>query len=56
MTNTARSELRLERYGFDHVDICEMASFSIVKSSIDNLGKELCAARILSDMFLGGIS
>ena len=56
MTNTARSELRLERYGFDHVDICEMASFSIVKSSIDNLGKELCAARILSDMILGGIS
>ena len=53
---TDSSEIRLEIYSFDHDDICEMANHVIAKSSIDKLGKELCAAQIFSDMFFWGIT
>lgn len=52
---TGRSEIVLERYSFDHEDACEMANYIIAKSSIDKLGKELCAAKIFSDMFFWGL-
>lgn len=48
---TDRSEIALERYSFDYEDICKIANYVIAKSSIDKLGKELCAAKIFSDMF-----
>lgn len=53
---THSSELCLERYSFDHEDISAMANFFIAQSSIDELGKEICAAKILSDMFFWGIT
>ena len=41
-------------YSFEHEDIPSMASHFIAKSSVDKLGKELCVAQILSDMFYWG--
>lgn len=44
----------LSHYSFDHGKVCEIAAYNIAKSSIDRLGKEICAAKILSDIFFWG--
>lgn len=46
---TGEGETELSHYSFDHEKICDMAAFTIAKSSIDTLGKEICVAKILSD-------
>lgn len=52
---TGEGEAELSHYSFDHEKICDMAAFTIAKSSIDTLGKEICVAKILSDMFFWGV-
>ena len=52
---TGEGETELSHYSFDHEKICDMAAFTIAKSSIDILGKEICVAKILSDMFFWGV-
>lgn len=47
-------EVNLNHYSFDHEKICDIAAYNIAKSSIDKLGMEICAAKILSDIFFWG--
>ena len=51
---TGEGDAELSHYSFDHEEICDMAAFRVAKSSIDTLGKEICVAKILSDMFYWG--
>lgn len=41
-------------YSFDHEPVSNIAAHNIAKSSIDTLGMEICAAKILSDIFFWG--
>ena len=50
-------EAEVTHYSFDHTPMKEMANYVIAESSIKEIGKEICAAHLLSDMFfLGSIS
>lgn len=51
---TDDSEIHLPRYGFVYEDVCDIANYNIAKFSIEKLGKELCVAKIFSDMFFWG--
>lgn len=49
-----QGEAEVTHYAFDHVPMREMANYVIAKSSIEELGKEICAAHFLSGMFFWG--
>lgn len=51
---TGEGDVELSHYSFDHKDVCDMAAYTVAKSSIDTIGKEMCVAKILSDMFFWG--
>lgn len=53
---TDKGEIGLAHYCFEHKKVNEIAAYNIAKSSIEKLGKEICAAKILSDMFFWGFS
>lgn len=47
-------EVEVTHYSFDHVSMNEMANYVIAEFSIKEIGKEICAAHLLSDMFFWG--
>lgn len=50
-----KGEARLSYYSFDTASMNEMANYTIAKSSIEQFGKEVCAAYILSEIFFWGL-
>lgn len=48
-------EAEVTHYAFDHVPMKKMANYVIAESSIKELGKEICVAHLLSNMFFWGI-
>lgn len=48
-------EANVTHYCYDHVSINEMANYVIAEASIKELGKEICAAHLLSNMFFWGL-
>lgn len=42
-------------YCYDHLPMKELANYVIAQSSLNELGKEICAAKILSDVFYWGL-
>lgn len=49
-------EATIPHYSFDNAPIKEMANYTIAQSSLDELGVEICAAKILSELFYWGVS
>lgn len=47
-------ETKVQRYSFDNVPMKDMVNFVIAESSIKKLGKEICVAKILSELFFWG--
>ena len=48
-------EARVEHYGIDQAPMEKMVNYTIAQSSLKNLGKEICAAKILSELFFWGM-
>ena len=48
-------EARVEHYGIDSVPMEKMVNYTIAQSSLEKLGKEICAAKILSELFFWGM-
>lgn len=48
-------EARLQYYAYNHISMNEMANYTIAKNSIEQFGKEVCAAHILSEIFFWGL-
>ena len=48
-------EVRLQYYAYNHISMNEMANYTIAKNSIEQFGKEVCAAHILSEIFFWGL-
>jgi hypothetical protein len=44
----------MHHYCFDNVPMQEMANYVIAQSSLDKFGKEICVAKILSELFFWG--
>lgn len=47
-------ETEVQRYSFDDVPMKDMVNFVIAESSIKEIGKEICVAKILSELFFWG--
>jgi hypothetical protein len=47
-------KVQITHYAFEHVPMQEMTNYVIARSSLDEFGKEICAAKILSEMFFWG--
>ena len=47
-------ETTVQHYGFDIVPMKDMVNYTIAESSIRELGKEICVAKILSEVFFWG--
>ena len=47
-------EAELRHYGFDYDSMEDMVNYIISESSIREIGKEVCAAKILSELFFWG--
>lgn len=50
-----KGEASVPHYGFDDAPIHDMANYTIAQSSLDELGAEICAAKILSELFYWGV-
>lgn len=48
-------EVTLSHYDFDDAPMQDMANYTIAESSIEKFGKEICAAKILSELFFWGV-
>ena len=48
-------EARLLHYSFDNASMQDMVNYSIAQSSLNELGKEICVAKILSELFFWGV-
>ena len=48
-------EARIEHYGIDQEPMEKMVKYTIAQSSLEKLGKEICAAQILSELFFWGM-
>jgi len=48
-------ETEVQRYSFDAVPMKDMVNYVIAESSIKELGKEICVAKILSEVFFWGV-
>ena len=49
-----KGEATISHYGFDSTLMQDMANYTIAKSSLDEFGAEICAAKILSELFFWG--
>jgi len=47
-------EAEVTHYSFDHTPMKEMANYVIAESSIKEIGKEICVAYLLSEIFFWG--
>lgn len=47
-------EAILQHYSFDNAPMQEMANYVIAQSSLNKFGKEICVAKILSELFFWG--
>lgn len=47
-------DVTISRYSFGHTPMQEMSNYVISQSSLNDLGKEICAAKILSELFFWG--
>jgi hypothetical protein len=47
-------EARILHYSFDNAPMQEMANYVIAQSSLNEFGKEICVAKILSELFFWG--
>lgn len=47
-------ESRISHYAFDDAPIHDMANYTIAKSSLDELGAEICAAKPLAELLFWG--
>ena len=48
-------EARVEHYGIDQAPMEKMVNYTIAQSSLEKLGKEICVAKILSELFFWGM-
>ena len=51
----AKGEAEVNHYGYDNMPMNHLANYKIADSSIEQFGKEICAAHILSEVFFWGI-
>lgn len=49
-----KGEAKISHYVFDHLPMEDLANFIIAQSSLNEFGREVCAAKILSDLFFWG--
>ncbi len=49
-----KGEATISQYSFDEAPMQEMANYTIANSSLKELGKEICAAKILLELFFWG--
>lgn len=47
-------EATLQHYSFDNASMQDMVNYSVAQSSLNELGKESCVAKILSELFFWG--
>lgn len=47
-------EAKVSHYGIDNAPMQEMANYVIAQSSLNEFGKEICVAKILSELFFWG--
>lgn len=47
-------EAEVTHYSFDHTPMNEMANYVVAEASIKEIGKEICVAYLLSEMFFWG--
>lgn len=47
-------EAILQHYSFENIPIQKLSNYIIAQSSLDKFGKEICAAKILSELFCWG--
>lgn len=49
-----KGEAKISHYVFDHLPMEDLANFVISQSSLSEFGREVCAAKILSDLLFWG--
>lgn len=50
----SKGEAMVSQFGLENIPIQNVASFMIAKSSLEKFGKEICAAKVLSELFFWG--
>lgn len=49
-----KGEAKISHYVFDHLPMEDLANFAIAQSSLNEFGREVCAAKILSELLFWG--